>query len=103
MGGSYNTPNKYTKAMVRLLQKNIFTRFGTLRAIINDEGTHFFNKIFAAAMVKYRIKHKTATAYHPQSNGQVVVSNREIKRILEKIVSPSRKDWLLRLHDSLWA
>lgn len=31
------------------------------------------------------------------------VSNREIKRILEKVVSVSRKDWSLRLYDALWA
>ncbi|XP_024042791.1 uncharacterized protein LOC127900653 [Citrus sinensis] len=54
-------------------------------------------------MAKYGVKHKIVTAYHPQSNGQTKVSNREIKRILEKVVNPTRKDWSLRLHDSLWA
>ncbi|XP_024018665.1 uncharacterized protein LOC112090787 [Morus notabilis] len=49
------------------------------------------------------MKHKVATAYHPQTSGQVEVSNREIKRILEKVINPSRKDWLARLDDALWA
>ncbi|KAH9723603.1 hypothetical protein KPL70_007177 [Citrus sinensis] len=31
------------------------------------------------------------------------VSNKEIKKILEKVVNPTRKDWSLQLHDSLWA
>lgn len=53
------------KAGVKFLQKNLFTRFGTPRAIISDEGTHFFNRIFAAALAKYGIKHKIATTYHP--------------------------------------
>ncbi|XP_057747500.1 uncharacterized protein LOC130966699 [Arachis stenosperma] len=44
-----------------------------------------------------------ATAYHSQTNGQVEVSNREIKRILEKIAKPHRKDWSARLADALWA
>ncbi|XP_074346616.1 uncharacterized protein LOC141685392 [Apium graveolens] len=30
------------------------------------------------------------------------VSNREIKRILEKVMSPSRKDWSLKLEESVW-
>ncbi|XP_077211266.1 uncharacterized protein LOC143846661 [Tasmannia lanceolata] len=47
--------------------------------------------------------HKVATPYHPQTSAQVEVSNREIKRILEKTVRPNRKDWSLRLHDALWA
>ncbi|XP_072076613.1 uncharacterized protein [Arachis hypogaea] len=47
--------------------------------------------------------HKVATAYHPQTNGQAEISNREIKRILERIVKPNRKDWSANLIDALWA
>jgi hypothetical protein len=36
-------------------------------------------------------------------NGQVEISNREIKHILEKTVNPTRKDWFLRLNNALWA
>ncbi|KAH9698291.1 hypothetical protein KPL71_023958 [Citrus sinensis] len=96
-------PTNDAKTMVAFLQKNIFSRFGTPRAIISDEGTHFYNKVFTAAMVKYGVRHKVATTYHPQSNGQAEVSNREIKKILEKVVNSTRKDWSLYLHDSLWA
>ncbi|XP_074270594.1 uncharacterized protein LOC141594476 [Silene latifolia] len=42
-------------------------------------------------------------AYHPQANGQAEISNREIKMILEKTVSRSRKDWSTKLNDALWA
>ena len=42
-------------------------------------------------------------AYHPRTNGQAEISNREIKRILEKIVSSSRKDWSSKIDDALWA
>ena len=42
-------------------------------------------------------------AYHPQKNGQAEISNREIKNILEKTVSSSRRDWSLKLDDALCA
>ena len=42
-------------------------------------------------------------AYHPQSNGQVEISNMKIKNILEKTVNPSRKDWSIKIDDALWA
>ena len=52
-------------------------------------------------MKKYGVKNKISTTYHPQTNGQVEVSNREIKQILEKVVNTSRKDWSVRLDDAL--
>ena len=42
-------------------------------------------------------------AYHPQSNRQAEISNRDIKTILEKTVNVSRKDWSAKLNDALWA
>lgn len=54
-------------------------------------------------MERYNINHRIATAYHPQTNGQAKVSNREIKHILEKVVSPLRKDWSLKLDEAAWA
>ncbi|KAM1185263.1 hypothetical protein FF1_014553 [Malus domestica] len=54
-------------------------------------------------MKKYNITHRVATPYHPQTSSQVEISNREIKNILMKTVSPTRKDWSLRLNDALWA
>ena len=42
-------------------------------------------------------------AYHPQSNGQVEISNKEIKKILDKTVNTSRKDWSIKLDDALWS
>ncbi|GJX79691.1 reverse transcriptase domain-containing protein [Tanacetum coccineum] len=35
-------------------------------------------------MLKYGVTHRLATAYYPQTSGQVEVSNRGLKRILEK-------------------
>ena len=97
------TSTNDAQVVVKFLKKNIFSRFGTPRAIISDEGTHFANKIFDSLMEKYGIKHKMALGYHPQSNGQAEVSNREIKLILEKTVHVNRKDWSNKLDDALWA
>ena len=52
---------------------------------------YFANKVFEKLMSRYGIKHVMSLAYHPQSNGLVEISNREIKKILEKTVSLSRK------------
>ena len=54
-------------------------------------------------MSMYGIKHIMSLAYHPQTNGKAEISNREIKKILEKAVNSSIRDWSLKLDDALWA
>ncbi|XP_035540270.1 uncharacterized protein LOC118344239 [Juglans regia] len=97
------TTTNDAKVVLKFLHKNIFTRFDTPRAIISDEGTHFCNKLFDNLFSKYGVKHKIALAYHPQTNGQVEISNREIKNILEKTVNTNRKDWANKFDYALWA
>nr|ABI34335.1 Integrase core domain containing protein [Solanum demissum] len=84
--------NNKVKSVTGFLKKNIFSRFGTPRAIISDGGSHFCNKLFKALLDKYGVLYNVATPYHPQSSGQVKVSNREIKT-----------DWSRKLDDALWA
>ncbi|GKD36218.1 reverse transcriptase domain-containing protein [Tanacetum coccineum] len=83
--------------------KSLFARFGTPRAIISDRGTHFCNDQFAKVMLKYGVAHRLSTAYHPQTSGQVEVSNRGLKRILERTVGENRASWFDKLEDALWA
>nr|GEX89400.1 reverse transcriptase domain-containing protein [Tanacetum cinerariifolium] len=73
--------------------KSLFARFGTLHAIISDRGTHFCKDQFAKVMLKYSVTHRLTTAYHPQTNGQVEVSNCGLKRILERTVGENRVSW----------
>nr|GEX79899.1 reverse transcriptase domain-containing protein [Tanacetum cinerariifolium] len=54
-------------------------------------------------MIKYGVTHRLATAYHPQTSGQVEVSNRGLKRILERTVGENRASWSDKLDDALWA
>ena len=91
------------RVVVDFVRSNIFYRFGIPRAIVSDQGTHFCNRSMQTLLRMYGVVHRVSTPYHPQTNGQAEISNREIKRILEKMVQPNRKDWSLRLEDALWA
>nr|GEV10606.1 reverse transcriptase domain-containing protein [Tanacetum cinerariifolium] len=83
--------------------KSLFARFGAPRAIISDRGTHFCNEQFAKVMLKYGVTHRLSTAYHPQTSGQVEVSNRGLKRILARTIGENRASWSDKLDDALWA
>nr|GEV78617.1 reverse transcriptase domain-containing protein [Tanacetum cinerariifolium] len=83
--------------------KSLFSRFGTPRAIISDRGTHFCNDQFAKVMLKYGVTNRLFTAYHPQTSGQIEVSNHGLKRILERTIGENRASWSDKLDDALWA
>lgn len=57
-------PTIDAKVVNKFLKKNIFTRFGTLRAIISNEGLDFCNKALKALFVMYEVMHKVATTYY---------------------------------------
>nr|GEV64205.1 reverse transcriptase domain-containing protein [Tanacetum cinerariifolium] len=83
--------------------KSLFAIFGSPRAIISDRGTYFWNDQFSKVMLKYEVTHRLSTAYHPQTSGQVEVSNRGLKRILERTIGENRASWSDKLDDALWA
>ncbi|GKF43795.1 reverse transcriptase domain-containing protein [Tanacetum coccineum] len=95
-------PTNDAHVVVKFL-RSLFTRFRVSKALISDRGTHFFNSQFEKALQRYGVTHKLSTAYHPQSNGQTEVTNRAIKRILERSVGYNPKDWSKKLNDTLWA
>ncbi|KAI3773993.1 hypothetical protein L1987_48534 [Smallanthus sonchifolius] len=84
------------------ISKEAVLRFGAPKALISDRGTHFCNSQLEKALSRYGVNHIFSTAYHPQTSGQVEVTNWGIKRILEKTVGQKRKDWSDRLDDALW-
>ena len=96
-------PINDANTVVGFIQRNILSRYGAPRTSISNEGSHFANKMFEKLLSRYGVIHVMGLAYHPQSNGQAEISNREIKNILEKTISTSRKDWSIKIDDALWA
>ena len=53
------------KIVLKFIRRNIFSRFGTPRVVISDEGSHFYNKLFTSLLSKYGVKHRVSLAYQP--------------------------------------
>nr|GEY80007.1 reverse transcriptase domain-containing protein [Tanacetum cinerariifolium] len=109
---NYTTTEKEMLAVMMLRQdcsggfycsKNLISSFGSPRAIISNRGTHFCNDQFSKVMLKYGVTYRLSTAYHPQTSGQVEVSNRGLKRILERTIGENQASWSDKLDDALWA
>ncbi|XP_015955491.1 uncharacterized protein LOC107479905 [Arachis duranensis] len=60
-------------------------------------------KINRKATPQIRGSSQSGHTIYPQTNGQAELANRELKRILEKTVGVTRKDWARKLDDALWA
>ena len=59
------TPKDDARVVIKFLKKNIFSRFGVPRALINDGGMHFCNNQLKKVLEHYNVRHKVATPYHP--------------------------------------
>nr|GFA49903.1 reverse transcriptase domain-containing protein [Tanacetum cinerariifolium] len=101
-------PTDDARVVVKFL-KSLFSRFGIPRAIISDRGTHFCNDQFTRVMIKYGVTHRLATAYHPQTSGQVETMGGHRKLQLNELSelrgqayenSVTYKERTKRLHDS---
>ncbi|GJV24596.1 reverse transcriptase domain-containing protein, partial [Tanacetum coccineum] len=95
-------PTNDARVVINFLGR-LFARFGVPKALISDRGTRFCNSQLEKALQKYRVTHKLSTTYHPQTNGQTEVTNRAIKRILERSIGYNLKNWSKKLDDALWA
>ena len=98
-----STRTNESKMVVRFYVKTFFARYGMPRAIISDQWTHFDNRSFDVLLRRYSVLQRMATPYHPQTNSQVEVSNRQVKQVLKNTVNRNRKDWADKLIDALWA
>jgi hypothetical protein len=87
----------------KMFYEIIFLRFGVPRMVICDGGTHFTDRKFQAYLRNHGIRHNVATQYHPQTSGQVEMSNKQIKNILQKTVDEMGSAWKDRLPEALWA
>lgn len=86
------TQKNDSKTIIQFLKKNIFSCFGVPRVPIKDGGSHLCNVQLQKVLVHYNVRHRVASPYNPQTNGQAKVLKRKLKKILEKIVASLRKD-----------
>lgn len=69
---------------IRFVKDHITTIFETPMVLLSENGTQFMRSKFTKFLSEHEVKHKKASVYHPQSKGQVEVTNRIIVKGLEK-------------------
>ena len=103
VGGGNGLERSQCESSGRVLKENIICRFGLPQRTISDNGMPFVNRRVAKLLQYYNICHDKSTPYHPQSNGQVVATNKLILKVLSKMVDNAHQDWSEHLPLALWA
>ena len=87
--------------VAKFITSHIIYRYGVPHELILDRGVHFRGEVDTLVQ-EYGIQHHRSSAYRPQTNGAVEAVNKNIKRILRKMVETSR-DCSEKLSFALWA
>ncbi|XP_059285969.1 uncharacterized protein LOC132039518 [Lycium ferocissimum] len=80
------------KVVVDFLRNNIICRFGIPESIITDNGDNLNSHLMKEMCAHFQITHLNSTTYRPQMNGVVESANKNIRKILRKMID-NYKDW----------
>ena len=86
--------------VANFIKNNIICRYGVPNEIISDIGSHFKKEV-VELLEKYNVAFHKSSTYRPQTNGAVEAANKNIKRILQKMVE-TYQDWPDKLPFALW-
>jgi hypothetical protein len=80
------------------LFNQIIARFGILREIVTDHGSHFQNKMISKLTSNLGLRQEHSSPYYPQANGQVEAVNKSPKTIMQQMINSSKSNWHLMLY-----
>ena len=84
--------NVTKQVVVRFIKNNLICRYGVPSRIITDNGSNLNNKMMTELCEEFKIVHHNSSPYRPKMNGAVEAANKNIKRIIQKMVV-TYKDW----------
>jgi len=83
------------------MKRDFIYRYGPLEKIISNNAQNFNGKMIIELYARWKIKHSNSSPYRPKVNGAVEVANKNVKKIIQKMIF-TYKDWhemlLLALH-----
>ena len=80
------------KVVKKFIEKDLICWYGPPERIITDNAQNFNKKLITELCAKWKIKHSNSSPYRPKMNGAVEAANKNVKKIIQKMVV-TYKDW----------
>ena len=78
------------KVVADFVRNNLICRFGLPKSIITDNCANINSHLMRDICEQFKITHRNSTVYRPQMNGVVEAANKNIKKILRKMIYNNR-------------
>ncbi len=85
--------DKSAKSVAHALITHLICPFSTLRVLLSDNGTEFWNQLLEEICKQFGIKQCFTVSYHPANNGLVERANRKILEVPRPVVSGLQHTW----------
>jgi len=89
--------------VITFLQDTVFSHFGLPVSIVSDNGPAFIFAKILKFCADLNIKHSFSYSYYPHGNGLAESMNKQLIKILKKIIEDKPRQWHLNLTYALWA
>jgi hypothetical protein len=80
------------KVVKRFIEKDLICRYSVPERVVTNNAQNFNGKMITELCTKWKIKHSNSSPYRPKMNGAVEAANKNIKKIVQKMVI-TYKDW----------
>jgi hypothetical protein len=88
--------------VISFFENNIFSIFGLPLELITDNGPSFISAKLTQFLAKLGVKHFTSSTYYPQANRQGEPTNKNLVRIVKRIIEDKPRQWHTLLTYALW-
>jgi transposase InsO family protein len=90
------------KVVIKFLEEHIFSRFGCPKKIITDNAKAFSSVALIDFCSDNHVSLGHSTAYYPQGNGLAESTNKNLVKIIKKILGQNKRNWDSQLKYALW-
>jgi transposase InsO family protein len=89
--------------VIQFIEQQLITRFSVPFVLVFDNATYFSSTLLTEFALDKGIIIRYSANYYPQGNGVAESTNKNLVRILKKMVANNQGNWHNLLHNALWA